>query len=146
MTTGLKGGITAVPGVLAAGMAAGIKKGDVLDLALIVSERDATVAGVFTLNKVVAAPVLLDRQRLGRGRGRAILVNSGNANACTGRQGYADAVKVAALTAKALRLRPEDVFIASTGAIGKPLPMERIEAAIPVRSEEHTSELQSPCN
>ncbi len=132
MTTGLKGGITAVPGMLAAGMAAGIKKGDVLDLALIVSERDATVAGVFTLNKVVAAPVLLDRQRLRRGRGRAILVNSGNANACTGRQGYADAVKVAALTAKALRLRPEDVFIASTGVIGKPLPMERIEAAIPV--------------
>src|SRR3989449_5221236 len=77
MTTGHKGGITAVPGVLAAGMAAGIKKGDVLDLALIVSERDATVAGVFTLNKVVAAPVLLDRQRLRRGRGRAILVNSG---------------------------------------------------------------------
>src|SRR5207249_3609528 len=87
---------------------------------------------VFTLNKVVAEPVLLDRQRLRRGRGRAILVNSGNANACTGRQGYADAVKVAALTAKALRLRPEDVFIASTGVIGKPLPMERIEAAIPV--------------
>jgi len=132
MKTGLTGGITAVPGMLAAGMAAGIKKGDVLDLALIVSERDATVAGVFTLNKVVAAPVLLDRQRLRRGRGRAILVNSGNANACTGRQGYADAVKVAALTAKALRLRPEDVFIASTGVIGKPLPMERIEAAIPV--------------
>src|SRR5712692_4054789 len=132
MNTGSNGGITAVPGMLAAGMAAGIKKGDVLDLALIVSERDATVAGVFTLNKVVAAPVLLDRQRLRRGRGRAILVNSGNANACTGRQGYADAVKVAALTAKALRLRPEDVFIASTGVIGKPLPMERIEAAIPV--------------
>ena len=132
MTTGLKGGITAVPGMLAAGVAAGIKKGDVLDLALIVSERNATVAGVFTLNKVVAAPILLDRQRLGRGRGRAILVNSGNANACTGRQGYADAVKVAALTAKALRLRPEDVFIASTGVIGKSLPMERIEAAIPV--------------
>src|SRR3989475_9652086 len=108
MTTALKGGITAVPGVLAAGMAAGIKKGDVFDLASIVSERDATVAGVFTLNKVVAAPVLLDRQRLGRGRGPAILVNSGNANACTRRQGYADAVKVAALTAEALPPRPED--------------------------------------
>ncbi|TLY25293.1 MAG: bifunctional glutamate N-acetyltransferase/amino-acid acetyltransferase ArgJ [Nitrospirae bacterium] len=132
MTTGLDGGITAVPGMLAAGMAAGIKKGDVLDLALIVSEREATVAGVFTLNKVVAAPVILARQRLHRGKGRAILVNSGNANACTGRQGYADAVKVAALTAKTLRLRPEDVFVASTGVIGKPLPRERIEAAIPV--------------
>jgi glutamate N-acetyltransferase/amino-acid N-acetyltransferase len=132
MTTGLKGGITAVPGMLAAGIGARIKKGDVLDLALIVSEREATVAGVFTLNKVVAAPVILDRQRLRRGKGRAILVNSGNANACTGRQGYADAVKVAALTGKALRLRSEDVFVASTGVIGKLLPMERIEAAIPV--------------
>jgi len=132
MTTGLKGGITAVPGMLAAGIGAGIKKGDVLDLALIVSEREATVAGVFTLNKVVAAPVILDRQRVRRGKGRAILVNSGNANACTGRQGYADAVKVAALAGKALRLRSEDVFVASTGVIGKLLPMERIEAAIPV--------------
>lgn len=132
MITCPQGGITAVPGMLAAGMAAGIKKGDVPDLALIVSEREASVAGVFTLNKVVAAPVILDRQQLRRGKGRAIVVNSGNANACTGRQGYADAVKVAALTAKALRLRPEDVFVASTGVIGKPLPMERIEAAIPV--------------
>ena len=132
MNTGLNGGITAVPGMLAAGMAAGIKKGDVLDLALIASEREATAAGVFTLNKVVAAPVILDRQRLRRGKGRAILVNSGNANACTGPQGYADAVQAAALTAKALRFRPENVFIASTGVIGKPLPMERIEAAIPV--------------
>ena len=132
MTPFLPGGITAVPGMLAAGMAAGIKKGDVPDLALIVSEREATVAGVFTLNKVVAAPVVLDRQRIRRGKGRAILANSGNANACTGRQGYADAVKAAALTAKALRLHPKDVFVASTGVIGKPLPMERIEAAIPV--------------
>jgi len=132
MKTFLPGGITAVPGILAAGMAAGIKKGDIPDLALIVSEREATIAGVFTLNKVVAAPVLVDRQRMRRGRGRAILANSGNANACTGRQGYADAVKMAALAAKALRLRPEDVFVASTGVIGKPLPMERIEAAVPV--------------
>ena len=132
MKTLLPGGITAVPGILAAGMAAGIKKGDIPDLALIVSEREATIAGVFTLNKVVAAPVLVDRQRMRRGRGRAILANSGNANACTGRQGYADAMKMAALAAKALRLRPEDVFVASTGVIGKPLPMERLEAAIPV--------------
>ena len=97
------GGIAAVPGMLAAGMAAGIKKGDVPDLALIVSEQEATVAGVFTTNTVVAAPVILDRQRMRRGKGRAILANSGNANACTGRQGYADAVKMAALTAKADR-------------------------------------------
>ena len=115
MKTYLPGGITAVPGILAAGMAAGIKKGDIPDLALIVSEREATIAGVFTLNKVVAAPVLVDRQRMRRGRGRAILANSGNANACTGRQGYADAMKMAALAAKALRLRPEDVFVVDSG-------------------------------
>ena len=132
MKTFLPGGITAVPGILAAGMAAGIKKGDVPDLALIVSEREATIAGVFTLNKVVAAPVLVDRQRIRRGKGRAILSNSGNANAFTRRQGYADAIKMAALAAKALRLRPEDIFVASTGVIGKPLPMEWIEAAVPV--------------
>lgn len=126
------GGITAVPGILAAGMAAGIKKGDTPDLALIVSEKETTAAGVFTTNTIVAAPVIWNRQRLRRGKGRAILVNSGNANACTGRRGYADVVKVAALTAKALRLSPEDVWVGSTGVIGKPLPMDKIEAAIPI--------------
>src|SRR3989442_15963859 len=100
------GGITAVPGILAAGMAAGIKKADVPDLALIVSEREATAAGGFTLNKVAAPPVLLDRQRLRRGKGLALLANSGNAKACTGRQGYADPVKKAAPPAKALHVRP----------------------------------------
>src|SRR5207302_1143552 len=73
MKTFLTGGITAVPGILAAGMAAGIKKADVPDLALIVSEREATAAGVFTLNQVVGAPVILDRQGLRRGQGRATL-------------------------------------------------------------------------
>jgi glutamate N-acetyltransferase/amino-acid N-acetyltransferase len=126
------GGITAVTGVLAAGMAAGIKKGEALDLALIVSEREATVAGVFTTNKVVAPPLIWDRQRLRRGKGRAIIVNSGNANACTGRRGYDDAVTMAALTASALGVPREDVYVGSTGVIGKPLPMEKIEAAIPL--------------
>ena len=83
----LTGGITAVPGIRAAGIAAGIKKTDVLDLALIVSECDAVAAGVFTTNQVPAAPVLLDQRRLRRGKSRAILANSGNANACTGRRG-----------------------------------------------------------
>ncbi len=126
------GGITAVTGIRAAGMAAGIKKGDSLDLALIVSERDATVAGVFTTNTVVAPPLILDRQQLRRGKGRAIIVNSGNANACTGRRGYKDAVAMAALTAKALGIPREDVYVGSTGVIGKPLPMEKLKAAIPV--------------
>src|SRR2546429_6593063 len=103
MKTSLTGGITAVPGILAAGMAAGIKKADVPDLALIVSEREATAAGVFTLNKGVAAPGILDRQRLRRGKGRAILANSGNAKACPGPHGYAHAPKNGYVTAEALR-------------------------------------------
>jgi glutamate N-acetyltransferase/amino-acid N-acetyltransferase len=126
------GGITAVSGILAAGIAAGIKKGETPDLALIVSEKEAVMAGVFTTNKVVAAPVVWDRQRLRRGKGRAILVNSGNANACTGRRGYQDTVKMAALAAKALNVAPEDVWVGSTGVIGKPLPMDKIETAIPI--------------
>lgn len=128
----LPGGITAVPGMRAAGIAAGIKKNAGLDLALIVSEREATVAGVFTTNTIVAPPLILDRRRLRRGKGRAIIVNSGNANACTGRRGYADAVAMAALTAKALRVSPADIYVGSTGVIGKPLPMGKITAAIPL--------------
>lgn len=128
----LIGGITAVPGILAAGMASGIKKADTPDLALIVSECAATAAGVFTTNRVAAAPVLLDRERLRRGKARAILINSGNANACTGRQGYADAVEMASLVARALGLSSEDVLVGSTGVIGKPLPMEQIRAAVPI--------------
>ena len=125
------GGITAVTGILAAGMAAGIKKGTAPDLALIVSEREAVMAGVFTTNKVVAPPLILDRRRLRRGKGRAIIINSGNANACTGPRGYDDAVTMAALTAEALGILPADVYVGSTGVIGKPLPMAKIEAAIP---------------
>ena len=127
----VEGGITAVPGIFAAGISAGIKKTAVPDLALIVSEREATVAGVLTRNKVVAAPVLLARQRLRRGTARAILANSGNANACTGRRGLADAHEMAALVAGLLGCPANHVFVGSTGVIGQPLPMERIRAAIP---------------
>src|SRR3989442_11122413 len=107
MKTFLTGGITAVPGILAAGMAAGIKKADVPDLALIVSEREATAAGGFTLNKGAGAPVLFEPQRLGRGKGPALLPNNGNANACTGRPGYPHTLKKAAPPAKARHRRPE---------------------------------------
>jgi glutamate N-acetyltransferase/amino-acid N-acetyltransferase len=136
----LAGGITAVPGIVAAGIAAGIKKTQAPDLALIVSECAATAVGVLTTNQVAAAPVLLDRQRLRRGNARAILVNSGNANACTGRRGYTDAVQMASLTAKALGLSPEDVLVGSTGVIGKHLPMDRIRAGIPLLARSLTRE------
>ena len=127
----VEGGITAVPGIFAAGISAGIKKTAVPDLALIVSERDAAIAGVLTRNKVAAAPVLLARQRLRGGRARAILANSGNANACTGRPGLADAREMAALVAGLLGCSADHVFVGSTGVIGQPLPMDRIRAAIP---------------
>jgi glutamate N-acetyltransferase/amino-acid N-acetyltransferase len=130
----LQGGITAVPGILAAGVAAGIKKGDIPDLALILSEQPATIAGVLTKNQVAAAPVLLTRLRLSGGTARAIIANSGNANACTGRQGLKDAEEMAALAAQAIGCSPKQVFVGSTGVIGKPLPMDRIRAAVPVLS------------
>jgi glutamate N-acetyltransferase/amino-acid N-acetyltransferase len=127
----VESGITAVPGILAAGISAGIKKAHVPDLALIVSEEPAVIAGVLTRNKIVAAPVVLSRSRLRAGMARAIVANSGNANACTGRKGMDDARETSALVAKLVGCPAQQVFIGSTGVIGKPLPMKRIRAAIP---------------
>lgn len=124
-------GITAPIGFLAAALHCGIKKPGLLDLALVVSERSGPIAGVFTKNQVVAAPVTLDRQHLRRGTGRAILINSGNANACTGRHGMAAARKTAALTARRLGRPIHEVFIGSTGVIGRTLPVDRIVKALP---------------
>ncbi|HKT35881.1 MAG TPA: bifunctional glutamate N-acetyltransferase/amino-acid acetyltransferase ArgJ [Nitrospira sp.] len=124
-------GITAPLGFLAAGLHCGIKKRGLLDLALVVSERSGPIAGVFTTNRVVAAPVILDRQHLRRGIGRAIVINSGNANACTGQQGMAAARKTAALVARRLGRPIEEVFIGSTGVIGRTLPVDRIVKALP---------------
>ena len=117
-------------GFRAAGVAAGIKRPGIRDMALIVSDRPAVAAGVFTTNKVCAATVKLDRERL-RGRiGRAIVVNSGNANACTGAAGVRDARRMAALTAERLGLDERTVFVCSTGRIGVPMPMPVIEKGI----------------
>ncbi len=101
------------------------------DLAVIVSDRPAAAAGVFTQNRVCAAPVQVSRARLPRTDARAIVVCSGNANACTGEQGLADARRMAELTAKDLGCSPEQVLVASTGVIGRPLPMAILEAGIP---------------
>jgi len=124
-------GITAPKGFRAAGMHCGIKKPGLLDLALVVSDRPGPVAGVFTNNQVVAAPVVLDRQHLRKGVGRAILVNSGNANACTGSQGLSAARRTAADLAKRLSIPLHEVFIGSTGVIGRRLPVERILRGLP---------------
>ncbi|MBD0304990.1 MAG: bifunctional glutamate N-acetyltransferase/amino-acid acetyltransferase ArgJ [Nitrospiraceae bacterium] len=127
----LRGGVTAPLGFLAAGVHAGIKKPGIPDLALIVSAEPGPIAGVFTNNRMAAAPVQLDRLHLRHGIGRAIIVNSGNANACTGAQGLADAEEMAGLVARLLKTNVHTVFVGSTGVIGHPLPMSKIRSAFP---------------
>jgi glutamate N-acetyltransferase/amino-acid N-acetyltransferase len=128
----IRGGVTAPSGFKASGMACGIKKTNIPDLALISSGKPASVAGVFTRNRVVAAPVLWTRKVLRTGTLRAVIVNSGNANACTGEHGLKDAEVMARQTGRALSLRTEDVAVASTGVIGQALPIDKIHSAIPV--------------
>jgi glutamate N-acetyltransferase/amino-acid N-acetyltransferase len=120
-----------VPGFTAAGTAAGIKKQGGLDLALMVAEGPVAAAGVFTRNRVKAAPVLLCRERLRGGKAQAILVNSGNANACTGLQGREDAKETTSELAHLLKIPERLVLPASTGVIGQPLPADKIQAALP---------------
>lgn len=124
-------GITAPLGFRAAGVHCGIKKPDLLDLALCVSDVSGPIAGLFTKNRVVAAPVLLDRRHLRSRRGRAIIVNSGNANACTGDQGLVAAKTMARVVAEQLSIPLHQVFVGSTGVIGRVLPIDRITAAVP---------------
>ncbi len=120
-----------VKGFLFSAVSCGLKKnkGD-LDVGLIFSRRPASVAGVFTRNMVAAAPVLIDRQRLSRGYCRAVLANAGCANACTGREGYEDALEVARWVAAELGVDEEEILLASTGVIGTRLPMEPIKKGI----------------
>jgi len=117
-------------GFAAAGISAGIKRSGKKDLALVVSDRPAACAGVFTTNQVKAAPVRIDQEVVKRRTARAIVVNSGNANACTGARGMKDARAMAAVTARRLRIRPAEVLVCSTGAIGKPMPMKTIGAGL----------------
>lgn len=112
-------------------IASGIKKSGKLDLALIVSDVPATCAGVFTQNRVVAAPVQISRKNIADFSCQAILVNSGNANACTGPEGYRVAEQTLTLAADALELVPESVAIASTGVIGAQLPLDPFKTGIP---------------
>lgn len=119
-----------VAGFRFAGLACGIK-GGAPDLGLILADEDVAAAGVFTKNRVCAAPVVLSKKRVRRGRLRAVLVNSGNANACTGDQGERDARSMTATLAAHVGVRARSVGVASTGVIGVPLPIDRVEAAIP---------------
>ena len=114
-----------------AGVVSGLKKKEQKDLGLIYSEKPAKVAGVFTRNQVKAAPVLLDMQRITSGTCQAVIVNSGNANCCTGAKGMQDAISVARWTAEKLGVAEEEVLVASTGVIGEPLAVEKIRTALP---------------
>jgi glutamate N-acetyltransferase/amino-acid N-acetyltransferase len=120
-----------VPGFLASAVSGGIGKEGELDLSLIVSQKRAVAAGVFTTNKVKAAPVLLSQERIKKGYIQAIIANTGCANACTGMQGLNDAAKTANLVAKGLDIDPSEIVVASTGVIGTYLPVHLIEEAIP---------------
>jgi glutamate N-acetyltransferase/amino-acid N-acetyltransferase len=118
-------------GFQAAGIACGIKAATgVKDLALMYSEVPAQVAGLFTTNRIKAAPVLATRRRVRKGICQAVIVNSGNANACTGERGLRDAETMAQLTARALNIPHQHVLVSSTGVIGHPLPLEHIEGGI----------------
>jgi glutamate N-acetyltransferase/amino-acid N-acetyltransferase len=122
----VRGGVTAPRGFLASGVHCGIKKKGLPDLALLVSERPGPVAGVFTTNRIAAASVTLNRAKLRRRTGRAVIVNSGCANAFTGARGMADAVEMAGLAARWMNIPAHTVFVSSTGVIGRTLPMPRI--------------------
>lgn len=122
----ITGGVTAPQGFLAGGLACGIKKKQKADLALIYSEVPAQAAGIFTTNKVQAAPVILSKQHLKDGMAQAIIANSGNANACVGAEGAAAALAMARAAADFLNIPVDRVLVASTGVIGVRLPVERI--------------------
>lgn len=125
------GGVTAARGFVAAGTWSGIKRNRRPDLALIVSRTPAVAAGVFTINRVKAAPVLLTQRHIRSGTARAVLVNSGCANCLTGAAGMRDAVALTGEMAQLLDMRLSDMLVASTGVIGRRLPVRRIRRALP---------------
>lgn len=138
----LDGGVTAPRGFRAAGLHCGIKKTGRPDLALVVSDAPAAAAAVFTTNLAQAAPVLVSKEHLAAsgGRARAIVTNSGCANACTGPQGLEDAREMTVLTARAVGCDPRDVLVASTGVIGVNLKMEALRSGIPAAAAALSSE------
>ena len=127
------GGVTTPQGYRASGSSAGIKADKGLDLALLVSDTPATAAAVFTTNRAQAAPIIVSREHLSASGGvaRAIVVNSGCANACTGDEGLEAARQMAAETARLVRCSVAEVLVASTGVIGVALPIGKIRAALP---------------
>lgn len=126
----IKGGITAPRGFLAGSMACGIKKSGKTDLALLYSSAPCVATGTFTTNRVKSGSVVLCMDRLKKGQAQAVIVNSGNANCCVGKKEIEDSSYVTGLVAKKLNLKSGSVLMASTGIIGKPLPVEKIKKGI----------------
>lgn len=127
-----KGTVTSAQGFRANGLAAGIKKSGKPDLSLIVSDVVCPTVGVYTKNSVKAAPLILAEKYLKNHRAQAVICNSGNANCFTGKKGFSVAQKTANLIGQLLKIKTQDVIVASTGIIGKQLPFEKIKAAAPV--------------
>lgn len=127
----MSGSISLPAGFKAAGLHCGVKKDpNLLDLSLFVSETPCVSAGVFTQNRVCGAPVKVSRERVGRRSSRAIVINSGNSNACTGERGIADAKWMTGEVAGKIGCAPEDVLVCSTGVIGRFLPKEALQSGI----------------
>ncbi|RLI70450.1 ornithine acetyltransferase [Candidatus Heimdallarchaeota archaeon] len=119
------------PGFLASGISSGIKEKNKKDLGMLFSEQPATAVGVFTTNKIKAAPVLISKEKIKQKNSQAIIVNSGNANACTGDMGLKDASDLCKLTAQELGISEKLVMVSSTGIIGVTLPMDKMKTNIP---------------
>ena len=126
----IDGGITVVPGLRAAGVHAGLKPNNEKDVAMMVADKLAVAAGVFTRNRVCAPVVLVCREHLSDHQAQAIVVNSKNANACTGEEGLTNARQMTSLAGEALGINPSLMLVASTGVIGQQLPMDKIAHGI----------------
>lgn len=134
--TSVDGGVTAPRGFVASAVAAGLKTGGGLDVALVAAvDGPVPSAALFTTNKVAAAPVIVSRRHIAGGVARAVVINAGNANACTGSQGIVDAETTATSVAELLGAEPSEIVVASTGVIGVPLPVGVLLAALPAAAQ-----------
>ncbi|NOX96512.1 MAG: bifunctional glutamate N-acetyltransferase/amino-acid acetyltransferase ArgJ, partial [Nitrospirae bacterium] len=138
----IKGGITTPRGFQAAGIKCGLKENK-KDLALLLSEVPARAIALLTTNRIQAAPLKITKEHLRDSRAQAIIINSGNANACTGRKGLSDARLMTQLTARNLQIKEKDVLVASTGIIGRPLPINKISRGIEKLRQKLTVEEKS---
>jgi glutamate N-acetyltransferase / amino-acid N-acetyltransferase len=137
----IDGGVTAPKGFLASGIHCGLKKSNLKkDLALIYSEVPAAAAGMYTKNKVKGAPIYITKEHLTNKKAQAIIINSGNANTCNGDDGLHKAKKMTSLQAKELKLKADDILVASTGVIGVPLNIDAIKDGIPLLTEKLSKE------